>query len=287
VEPKDVAVLAAEFRPGVSRPTLVAAPFLSKRTRDLLKQRGVAYADATGNIRLALNEPAVFVETAGATTDPSPPTRERRSLKGAKAGRVVRALCDFRPPVGLRELARRADVDAGYASRVVNILAREALIGREGRGPIATVDWAALLRRWSNEYSPFRQERAGWFLAPRGIGATVQLLGSLAVPYAVSGSWAAAQYAPIAPPRLVLCYTDSPSDLAARLDLRPTDVGANVALVEPFDDVVFDRTTKRNGITVARLSQVAADLLTSPGRGPNEAEALIEWMGENEDAWRD
>jgi hypothetical protein len=29
-----------------------------------------------------------------------------------------------------------------------------------------------------------------------------------------------------------------------------------------------------------------ADLLTSPGRGRNEAEALIEWMRKNERAWR-
>jgi hypothetical protein len=38
-------------------------------------------------------------------------------------------------------------------------------------------------------------------------------------------------------------------------------------------------------ITIAALSQIAADLRTSPGRGPNEAEALMQWMQENEDAW--
>jgi uncharacterized protein with HEPN domain len=30
----------------------------------------------------------------------------------------------------------------------------------------------------------------------------------------------------------------------------------------------------------------ASDIMTSPGRAPNEAEALIEWMRQNEDAWR-
>jgi hypothetical protein len=34
------------------------------------------------------------------------------------------------------------------------------------------------------------------------------------------------------------------------------------------------------------MSQIAADLLTSPGRGPNEAEVLMQWMQENEAAWR-
>lgn len=53
-----------------------------------------------------------------------------------------------------------------------------------------------------------------------------------------------------------------------------------------FDDVVCERTSTKNGVTIAAVSQVAADLPTSPGRGPNEAEALMQWMQENEDAWR-
>ena len=52
------------------------------------------------------------------------------------------------------------------------------------------------------------------------------------------------------------------------------------------DDIVFERTSTKGGVTVAALSQVAADLLTSPGRGPNEAEALMDWMQQNEGAWR-
>ena len=55
---------------------------------------------------------------------------------------------------------------------------------------------------------------------------------------------------------------------------------------QPFDPVVFDRTERDNGITYARVTQVAADLMTGPGRGPAEAEGLIEWMGFNEEAWR-
>jgi hypothetical protein len=286
VEPKDVTGLAAELTLGPRRALLIAAPFLSPRTRELLKQRGVAYADGTGNLRLALTDPALFIETTGAREDPSPPSRERRSLKGAKAGRVVRTLCDFRAPLGLRELARRAGVDAGYVSRVVDILTREALVRREPKGPIGTVDWPALLRRWSSEYSPFRRDRVTWYLAARGLNAVVERLREARTPYAVSGSWAATQYAPVAPPRLMVCYTESLADLAQALDLRSTDSGANVALALPFDSVVFERTTEKKGVRVAAVSQVAADLLTSPGRGPNEAEALIEWMRENEDAWR-
>lgn len=83
---------------------------------------------------------------------------------------------------------------------------------------------------------------------------------------------------------MLLCYADDIPALAEVLDVRPAEAGSNVMFVIPFDPVVYERTTKGQGVTVAAPSQVAADLLTSPGRGPNEAEALIEWMRGNEDA---
>jgi hypothetical protein len=51
-----------------------------------------------------------------------------KSLKGAKAGRLLRALPDFRPPFRIRDVAKRAGVEPGYASRNIDVLDREALI---------------------------------------------------------------------------------------------------------------------------------------------------------------
>jgi hypothetical protein len=39
-----------------------------------------------------------------------------------------------------------------------------------------------------------------------------------------------------------------------QLDLRPTDTGANVALVTPFDGVGYERASKKNGIACTALS---------------------------------
>jgi hypothetical protein len=283
VEPRDLDHVAAGVR---DLPVLLVAPFLSSGTRERLRTLGLNYADLTGNIWLSISTPGVYVEARGADKNPEPTVRERRSLKGAKAGRLIRALCDFNPPLGLRELAKRAVLDAGYASRIVDYLDREALVVRKPRGPITSTDWAGLLRRWSQQYSPFQRGRARWYLAARGVAQITAKLQTLSARYVVTGSLAAAQFAPVAPPRLVLCYTDDIPSLAQALDLRPADAGSNVALVTPFDPVVYERTSHPKGTTVAALSQIAVDLLTSPGRGPNEAEALMEWMRENEHAWR-
>ena len=286
VEPKDAVMLKSILGPGSGSPVLIAAPFVSPRTQARLKSMGFGYADLTGNLRLNLSEPGLFIETSGAARNPTPTARDRRSLRGAKAGRLVRALCDFRPPVGLRELAKRAGIDAGYASRIIDFLDRDAMVVRKERGPITEVDWPALIRRWSEEYSPLRAERVSWYLAPRGMGTLLDRLKKLSGRFAVSGSWAAAQFAPVSPTRLFLCYADDIAALAGTLDLRRTDAGANVALAVPFDPVIYERTVEKQGARVVAPSQIAVDLLGSPGRGPNEAEALIDWMREHENAWR-
>lgn len=285
LEPKDIDSLASLLS-SQGLPVVIAAPFLSARSQEALVARGFGYADLTGNIRLSLSKPGLYIETRGADKNPEPATRERRSLKGAKAGRLIRTLCDHRPPLGLRELAKLAGVDPGYASRIVDYLDREALVVRKPRGAITSVDWPGLLRRWSQEYSPFQRGRARWYLAPRGLPQITDKLRGLSIRYAVSGSWGAGQFAPVAPARLLVCYGDQIPSLAEALDVRPADAGSNVMLVTPFDHVVYEHTLERQGITVAAPSQIAVDLLTSPGRGPNEAEALMEWMRENENAWR-
>lgn len=154
------------------------------------------------------------------------------------------------------------------------------------RGPITAVDWPALLRRWSQEYTPLERRRVAMCLAPRGLASVIEKLRTISGDYVVSGSWAASQFAPVAPPRLLLLCANRQTAVARDLQIRPTDAGANIALAIPFDDVVFERTSRKNGVTFAALSQVAADLLTSPGRGPNEAEAFMAWMSEHENVWR-
>lgn len=79
---------------------------------------------------------------------------------------------------------------------------------------------------------------------------------------------------------------DDIGSAAERLVLRPTEAGANVILAEPFDPVVYERSRELDGIAYVAPSQNTADLLTSPRRGPTEAEELMDWMARNEGAWR-
>ena len=63
--------------------------------------------------------------------------------------------------------------------------------------------------------------------------------------YAVTGTLAAASWAPYAPARSAMIYTTDAEHTAQLWDLRPADAGANVMLAEPESDVVFIRTLDR------------------------------------------
>jgi hypothetical protein len=265
-------------------------PFLSPRARELLAEAGASYVDATGNLRVTVGDPAVFLEGQGDDRDPNRQRRALRSLKGTAAGRVVRALCDFAPPYGVRTLAEISSTPLGTVSRVVNFLEEEAVLTRDDRKQVDSVDWPALINRWARDYGVQTSNRMRSYLEPRGLSALAPKLASLER-YAVTGSIAGPS---IAPARLVMLYVDDADAAGSTLDLAPTEAGANVWLLEPYDEVVFDRTqslpfgagTQQRIVVAVAPSQVAADLLTSPGRGPQEGEALIEKMKKTENGWR-
>lgn len=188
----------------------------------------------------------------------------------------------------MRELAAATNLAPGYVSRLLDTLYREALIERSPRGPIESVNVPGLLRRWANSYDVFKTNGTETFVAA-GID---RLLPKLAedpgaeTRTAITGSFAAARLAPVASPAMLLIYCDAPPLLARDFELLPADEGANVALLQPFDSIVWQRTSIENGLRYAAPSQVAVDCLTGNGRMPAEGEALLEWMQNNQDIWR-
>lgn len=268
---------------------MLVARYLSSQQQRVLQERGIAYADATGNLNLASDDPLILLSNRGASADPwRGPGRPTTSLKGLPAARLVRALADFVPPYSVADLANLAGASIGAAYRLSDYLAGEGLLTRAGRGPITEVDWPELLRRWSQEARYLDTSTTRGFLEPRGIDSLVEKLGkqTSSQRYAVSGSLASQPYAPYAEARLGLVYTEEPLMIASDLGLRPVEAGANVILATPRSPVVFERTSTWRNITIVAPSQAVADLLGGPGRNPAEGDYLLDWMKENPDAWR-
>lgn len=289
VEPRDVDRIANQLtkHPPGSHP-LVLAPYLSPRSRDLLRNRGISHADGTGNVWIAAG--SVYVERAGSVRgDVARAARAddertpRRSLRGPSTARVVRYLCDNVGSPRVRTIAAATGVDPGSVSRIVQLLEREAFVRRENRA-IVELDWKALVVRWGEDLATERVRES--YVAPRGVDHVSAILRNAHFPYAVTGSGAAAAIAPAAAVGAIDVYVEDINIGARALALRGGDGLGNVRLIEAFDPVVFERTIEREGLILAAPSQVAADLVTLPRRSSDELAALLEWMEHNAPGWR-
>jgi hypothetical protein len=173
---------------------------------------------------------------------------------------------------------------------VLELLAREDLVQRGGDGRVVDVRKLSLARRWSADYGLASSNQAVPMLAARGIDQVLSGLRKYEGTYAITAEAATRPYLPrgtaaVAPLALLTIYVPDASVAAKTLQLRPVDRGANVVLVEPFDSLVYRGAKVKARLTYAAPSQVVVDLLTGPGRAPEEGASLIEVLAANDEGW--
>jgi hypothetical protein len=169
---------------------------------------------------------------------------------------------------------------------MIDFLDREALVRRDAAGSVEDVDWVEILRRWADDYELTKRRRVTRALVARGVDAIEEGLRQSGSKYAVSGSLAARLVAPEAEARLGMMYAQDTDDVLAALRARPSDGPTNLLVIESADDTPFARSSDNDGVNYAAFSQVVVDLLSGPGRAPEEGDALLRWMAANEDRWR-
>lgn len=276
----------------------LVAPWISRRTQDLLREHGIGYLDLTGNAFLSSADPAIRILTQGDRRDPkaAPPSSKNVTLAGPRAGRVVRFLVDFPPPYRPTDIAEAVGVSLPWVSRLLTQLQEQLLVRREGRD-VVRVDWPELLRARAASYDLLRHNPHVGALAPRGIGAVLDQLRKLHLTdeerprVAVTGHYAARMIAPLTSGGQLMLYTEAgphpPHQIAEELGLFEVDEGAEVLLLRRHDEVVFERCRVVDGVPHVAYSQLVLDGLGGPGRMPSEAEAVLEYMSENESSWRE
>ncbi|MGV8972962.1 MAG: hypothetical protein ACOH10_11625 [Rhodoglobus sp.] len=268
---------------------VVMARYLAPSVREALETRKLSYVDATGNMRVSASRPGLFLKETGSDGDPwRGAGRPRGTLKGQPASRVVRTLLDSPGSWRVRDLVAASGASTGATYRVLDFLESEELVKRDPRGAVTVPSWRPLLERWSRDYGFLRSNTVRTYIEPRGLPKFLEKIASTdGIAYAITGSVAASEWAPYAPARAAMIYVESADDAAKAWGLRPTTTGTNVLLAEPESEVVFRRSlTAATGLVLAAPTQVAVDLMTGPGRNPEEARDLIEWMERNESSWR-
>ena len=273
-------------------PMLFASDYVGPSLRVALAGENISFADATGWVRVVSEEPLVLLTGRGA--DRSPNARSDSAvtrLNGIAASRVIRVLSATDLPLGVRELANLANVSPGSVSKLLATLASEGIADRDERGGILAVRRRALVRRWAQDYSFARSNRAvGYYIAPRGLDRAVAQIANHGG-IALTGSAAARRVLPdgvtsVVPLRLLAMYADEPAALSRELGLIDAEQAtANVVVAAPQDADILPRPGDRSPAT-APAALVLADLLTLPGRSDAEADQLMDALAKNDIAWK-
>lgn len=300
VEPRQVPMISSRLRRLRQALTshdrelvaVLVSSYTSPRTRDVLAQEDMGWYDLTGNLRLRINRPAVFLDRRGADQNPDAGSRDRRlrSLRGPGAARIVRALLDGRARTGVRALAAESGVGVGTSSRVLDLLTRDHLVERAPDGAVTAIRKGSLVRHWARDYGLTTSNQAVPVLAPRGLSRTLEDLRGYPQRNMLGAGAAARLYLPeeeaaVTPLSLLVVYVDDAVEAQRQLGLRQTDRGANTLLVEPFDEVIYHGGMKHEGLLHTAPSQTVADLLTGPGRSPEEAQQLLSVLSASDLEW--
>jgi DNA-binding HxlR family transcriptional regulator len=253
----------------------------------------VNYLDLTGWVSICSSSPALVLRGTGAARDPRPPRAAVISrLNGQGAGRVVRDLLAGSQPIGVRELATRAKVSPGTVSKVLKTLAVEGVIEREQGGQVRAVAKRALVERWTRDYQFLRTNLTGWYLAPRGLAQLVEQTVASGRSATATGSLAlrghiSSERVPVTGLSQLSLYVPDLAEFSGRFGLVTVDrPSANVILAEPYDPSLLTGGRNRTQLPVVDIGQNVADLLTLPGRGPEEADQLMSYLAETDPAWR-
>jgi len=255
------------------------APYISPQAAAVCRAEGIGSVDLAGNGRLAFG--TIYISREG---NPNPFSQKRalRSLYSPKASRVLRVLlvrASQRQPWRLETLAREAQVSLGQVANVKKLLLDREWLESSPTGVVLTSP-LALLEEWAQNY-PFHRHVAHDFYtvnSPAGIEAELaRLARQLHKPYALTGFSGAVRLAPAVRYQRVWAYLQGEVEpLAKKIDLKSVDSGANVTVLQPYDDGVFYGVQELDHTQVVSPVQLYLDLMHIHGRGEEAAAALLE-----------
>jgi len=267
----------AKLRPGSYG--VFAAPYISERSRELCKAEGIGYVDLAGDSYLRFA--SVLVDRVGRESK-SKEQRGLRSILAPKATRVLRALLlEPSQPTTISKLASACEMSPAGVYLVVQLLEAKGYVAREKDRSIRLQEAERLLRDWAESWSIERNKVSRYFSFGRDskdvISAIAKASKEQSVEYALTGLAGAYLVAPFVRSDEVWAYVRNGAERLVRaLDLRPVSSGANVVLLAPYDQGVFQGARDLGGARVVSDVQLYVDLLKFPGRGSEQAERLLE-----------
>jgi hypothetical protein len=257
---------------------VLATSFMGDAGKRLCADAGVSWFDLSGNAHIVAPGLRIIIEGK-----PNKFVRRGRpsSAFAPKSARIARhLLIEPRRWFRQQELAREVGLDDGFTSKIVRRLEQDALIERDKVGAIRVRDPDLMLDAWAEAYSFEKHSILRGHVTARSSEELLERLAKVLqrrkLRHAATGLAAAWLQTEFAGFRLVTVFVASEPDAALLKDaaFREEPKGANVWLVVPDDEGVFDGATEVRGIACVHPVQTYVDLLGHPERAREAATEL-------------
>lgn len=254
---------------------LLVVPYMTSAGATAAAERGLNWVDLSGNARLRDTGLYVWVEGRPNIF----PKRGRPSTPFApKSSRVSRVLLlDPTRWWRQKDLAEVTQLDDGQISRVVRRLDEDGLLQRHG-AEFRPRDPKLLLDSWAAVYRFDRHDIVTGHVTGSGVELAAELhrrLADAGIEHAFTGlpaAWALGHHARF---RLTSVYVDGdPRAAADAAGVRRGEKGANVQLIGPDDEGVFQESREIDGYPCVSPVQAYLDLQHLPERAKDAADQL-------------
>lgn len=247
-EPRIARLAAGQLRALIGSTPLsygvFAAPYAADSARRVCLEEGIGFIDLCGNCLLAFD--GVYLSIEG-RPNLFRTGRGLKSLFSPKSSRCARAMLsnpdrEWR----VKDLAAEAGISLGQAFNVKTLLLGAEFVAEQGKGPARRFRLAKpeeLLLEWAANYSYTDNTSTGYY----SFDDTRTLERRLAaycrqydITYAFTLTSGATLVAPMLRYETAFAYVAGKQDeLSSALGLKRVETGANLVLLEPYDEGVF------------------------------------------------
>lgn len=252
------------------------APFISPESADICKNNNIGYADFAGNCYISFSN--VFIQKEG---NPNLYKKEQdlKSLFSPKSERLLRVLLNS----GSKEwkvagLSKAADISYGLVSKVKRNLMDREWVESETIG-FQLVKPFELLNAWVENYT-YRRNNVREYYSLLGISeieaAIIASAQQTNIRVGLTGFSGGTRIAPAVRYQRVMAYVEDSDKIAASMELKEVSSGANVLLLDPYDEGVFYGSQLVGNDQIVSPIQIYLDLMSISGRGEEAGEVIME-----------
>ena len=255
---------------------VVIAPYISPGSAAICRESGIGYVDLSGNCSIAFQQIFINREKSG---NQFPFKTGLSSIYSPKSERILRVLLvyPYRTWKAI-DLAKEAQVSLGMITQVSKKLIEEEWLKKTSQG-ISLTQPENLLADWSNHYTIKRNIQNNYYSMKPLQDLEIEIANTcnkMNIPYALTGFSASNRLAPMVRGQRAMIYVGRDIDsVAEKVGLKPVESGANIILIQPYDEGVFWNAKSIGDLRIADPIQVYLDLKRYPGRGEEAADFLV------------